>query len=180
MSEKAHLIELVLTAEDEKIEIDPAPSQELQRRLKVRALRKAKQALADSERKFIRTAKVQGELKASKDTLFLWKKNKYAEGLRISDDGCTVMCPESYSGRYMILGSKGFSQGIYYWEVQVKGANWGSVFIGVAPEDGSSWNGFGFINYRATQAFSNETLYGSYYGVNDKIGVLLDMEKRYT
>jgi hypothetical protein len=47
----------------------------------------------------------------------------------------------------------------------------------VAPEDSLGWNGFGFINYRAVQSFGSETLYGSYFGVGDKIGVLLDMDR---
>ena len=55
-------------------------------------------------------------------------------------------------------------------------AGWGSVFIGVAPDDSTSWNGYGLLNYRATQAFGTETIYGSYFGVNDTVGVLLNMD----
>ena len=50
------------------------------------------------------------------------------------------------------------------------------MFIGVAPDDSSSWNGYGLLNYRATQAFGTETIYGSYFGVNDTVGVLLNMD----
>ena len=32
------------------------------------------------------------------------------------------------------------------------------------------------MNYRATQKFGSETLYGSYYAAGDTVGVLLDMD----
>lgn len=52
------------------------------------------------------------------------------------------------------------------------------MFIGVAPASATSWSGgYGFLNYRATQAFGSETLYGSYYNAGDTIGVLLDMDR---
>ena len=79
-------------------------------------------------------------------------------------------------GRTMVFGSRGFTRGVHYWEVTVKGANWGGVFIGVASDEASSWNGYGLLNYRATQAYGNETLYGSYFAVNDRVGVMLDMD----
>eukprot|EP01039_Chlorochromonas_danica_P000707 gene707-769_t len=178
VSEKSHLLEVLNKADEGKAKSgDVAILHEINRRNKLRTLRKTKLALLESERKFTRCVSTKGEMNVSKETLFLWKKSKYAEGVRISPDGCTVSCTDSYNGRYMVVGSRGFSQGVHYWEVQVKSAGWGSVFIGVAPEDSSGWNGFGFINYRATQAFSSETLYGSYFSVNDKIGVLLDMDR---
>ena len=43
--------------------------------------------------------------------------------------------------------------------------------------ESSSWNGYGLLNYRATQAFGCETLYGSYFSAGDVVGVLLDMDK---
>ena len=36
--------------------------------------------------------------------------------------------------------------------------------------------GYGLLNYRATQAFGSETLYGSYFAAGDTVGVLLDMD----
>lgn len=48
----------------------------------------------------------------------------------------------------------------------------------MAPASATSWSGaYGFLNYRATQAFGSETLYGSYYSSGDIIGVLLDMDR---
>lgn len=65
-------------------------------------------------------------------------------------------------------------------EVKIDQASYasGAVFIGVAPASANSWSGaYGFLNYRATQAFGSETLYGSYYSSGDIIGVLLDMDR---
>ena len=63
--------------------------------------------------------------------------------------------------------------------MKVESANWGSVFVGVAPRGaaGLGWHGYGFLNYRAVQAFGAETLYGAYFGPGDAIGVLLDAER---
>jgi len=41
----------------------------------------------------------------------------------------------------------------------------------------AGWGGLGFVNYRATQAFGAEALYGSYIGPGDVVGVLLDADK---
>ena len=40
----------------------------------------------------------------------------------------------------------------------------------------SLFPGYGLLNYRATQAFGSETLYGSYFAAGDTVGVLLDMD----
>ena len=61
--------------------------------------------------------------------------------------------------------------------MSVDAASWGSVFVGVSPGESSRWNGYGLLNYRATQAFGCETLYGSYFAAGDVVGVLLDMDK---
>lgn len=64
-------------------------------------------------------------------------------------------------------------------EVKVEQATYasGAIFIGVAPAAATSWgSAYGFLNYRATQAFGSETLYGSYYNAGDVIGVILDMD----
>ena len=43
-------------------------------------------------------------------------------------------------------------------QVKVESANWGSVFVGVAPRGaaGLGWHGYGFLNYRAVQARDTE------------------------
>ena len=46
----------------------------------------------------------------------------------------------------------------------------------MSPVDAQNWSGYGFLNYRATQHSGSETLYGSYYGAGDVVGVLLDMD----
>ena len=117
--------------------------------------------------------------------------------MQISENFLTVTCgpPKSensgpnsgssdrgmYDGsgrRPMVLGSRGFTRGVHYWEVSVDRAEgWGCVFIGVCPADAVSWQGYGFINYRATQSYGNETIYGKYYKDGDIIGVLLDLDR---
>ena len=55
-------------------------------------------------------------------------------------------------------------------------AEWGCVFIGVCPQDATGWMGYGLLNYRATQAFGAESLYGKYLSAGDTAGVLLDLD----
>jgi hypothetical protein len=175
ISDKDKLIEKI--SDGAFANVDPAVQMELARRNKLRTMKRSNVTLGRPAKHQVQLIKLNAEVSLSTELPFLLKKSRHCENLSISKDFTTVTCPEGGSGRQIVLGSKGFAHGIHYWEVHVKAANWGTVFIGVAPEDASGWNGLGFINYRATQAFGSETLYGNYYGVNDKIGVLLDMDR---
>ena len=124
-------------------------------------------------------------------------------GVAVSDDLLTATCTAPRFGRGLALAAKCMRTGLHYWEVRVERATWGSVFVGVAalgaggagcgaPGRSSAsygdaarglggaaggWGAFGFVNYRATQAFGAEALYGSYYGPGDVVGVLLDCDR---
>jgi hypothetical protein len=161
-------------------EAEIAVQAEKDRRTRIRAQRKvklemlkSKEQAAKRRRRIVQTT---GALDVSQETFFLLKRRRANDGAQVSADFTTVSCESSSCGRTMVIGSRGFSRGVHYWEVQVNAASWGSVFIGVAPHESSSWNGYGLLNYRATQAFGSETLYGSYFAVGDKVGVLLDMD----
>ena len=101
-----------------------------------------------------------------------------AEGVVLSDNLLTATC--NGNNRCMLLGSRCFKNGKHYWEVKVNSSEVGSLFLGVAVKvSGSSlqcWRDYGYINYRAIQRHAIEQLYGTYYGNNDVIGVLLNMD----
>ena len=50
------------------------------------------------------------------------------------------------------------------------------MFIGIALEHATRWDGIGFVNYRATQRHGHEVIYGHEFSSGDKIGVLLNMD----
>lgn len=182
-SYKDHILEKLPDAAEETgaAADDNAIQAEKERRMRVRAQRKVKLEMLKSKEAALkrrrRVVQTSGSLDVSQETFFLLKRRKSGDGgAQVSSDFSSVTCDSSSSGRTMVLGTRGFSRGVHYWEVHVNAASWGSVFIGVAPHEAGSWNGYGLLNYRATQAFGSETLYGSYFSVNDKVGVLLDMD----
>jgi hypothetical protein len=115
----------------------------------------------------------------------------HASSLSLSRDGRTVSCISS-DGRGTAYTNMGFSKGVHYWEVKLEQADIGSVFVGVAEKthaNGSSsslgydspprlnrWQGWGFVNFRATYTAGAERIYGAHCHAGDTIGVMLDCD----
>ncbi|RHZ33620.1 hypothetical protein DYB37_013614, partial [Aphanomyces astaci] len=129
-------------------------------------------------------APIQGRVQAQSQHLFaLDKQATFAASLSVSDDGLAVTCT-SGEARNLSLGTVGFSSGIHYWEVRVDHAEFGSVFLGVCEKHVKGqpslnlgrWQGWGFVNFRATYHNSTERIYGDHFNAGDTIGVCLNME----
>uniref|UniRef100_A0A7S2WL07 HECT domain-containing protein n=1 Tax=Rhizochromulina marina TaxID=1034831 RepID=A0A7S2WL07_9STRA len=130
---------------------------------------------------------VTGRASLCKDRLFSFDRHCCASCIAVSEDGAAATgCDgDRRDHRGVVFGTVGFSSGVHYWEVRVEVADHGSVFIGVAEKakPGSSkqkrlsrWQGWGFVNYRATLHGSTERVYGEHFQANDTIGVRLDMD----
>ncbi|GBG27548.1 E3 ubiquitin-protein ligase HERC2 [Hondaea fermentalgiana] len=145
--------------------------------------------------------RMQGTFAASCHQLVRLDPTTAGPGIRVSPDCMTA----EYTGtgpdtgkRSHVLGARGYTRGVHYWEARMLGMQWGSTLIGVTDRKimhelrprqqsrsvsqsdirGDGWgDGFGFVNYRATHSPDGEQLYGSFYAVNDVVGVLLDMDR---
>ncbi|KAL0586911.1 hypothetical protein ABG067_003531 [Albugo candida] len=129
-----------------------------------------------------------GEIRISNQHLFKMDPHHHFPTLSISEDGMSVTCMNGDT-RNLALGTVGFATGVYYWEVRVDQAEFGSVFLGVCEKPGppgshnalssrlNRWNGWGFVNFRASYHNSTERIYGDHFNAGDTIGVRLDMEQ---
>jgi len=126
---------------------------------------------------------VTGEMQLGKRDLFSLNphSNSKAQNITVSQDGRSAVCISSEC-RGTVYGTVGFASGCHYWEVKIEQAEPGSVFVGVAekqpvgaPPRLSRWQGWGFVNYRATYCNTAERVYGEHFTPGDTVGLLLDM-----
>lgn len=138
---------------------------------------------------------ISGSFCVDKDSLFVWMPSASARNVTVTDDLKTVS--QSRGGSGVVIGSRGFSGGVHYWEIHLKSEftddgrmlhenlmmNTGGamLYIGVAERrqgDYSSWRDYGYMNYMAVKSsFASERLYGQHMMPNDRIGVLLNMDE---
>ncbi|OQS07914.1 HECT E3 ubiquitin ligase [Thraustotheca clavata] len=126
---------------------------------------------------------VKTQVRLQSENLFSLDPHAANTALQVSSDGQSVKCLSGDS-RNLVLGSVGFSTGVHYWELRVDQAEFGSVFLGVCEKQTKGatvvnlnrWQGWGFVNFRATYHNSTERIYGDHFNAGDTIGVCLNME----
>ncbi|XP_056609719.1 butyrophilin subfamily 2 member A1-like isoform X2 [Triplophysa dalaica] len=107
-------------------------------------------------------------------------EDKQHEGVKNEDTGHN----NKFDTRYCVVGNEGFSSGCFYYEVQVKGADWWCV--GVTRESAqrktlfslNPQDGYWTVCLRYGQYYAGEKLVGLSLSVNpERIGVFVDYEK---
>ena len=121
------------------------------------------------------------------DKLFVFEPSTAQGSIDISEDLLTAKYVKGSDSKGILLGNRGFSSGLHYWEVKCESAQWGSMAIGVSrkparkhrPIGGSEKFGdYGFISYRCkVDEYEGQVLYGRYYNTGDTVGVVLDMDR---
>jgi len=127
---------------------------------------------------------VSGSMNFSVVSQILLDPSACGSAISVSPDCLTAEFTGGHSTRSVVLGTAGFTEGVHYWEVNIQGLQWGSVYVGIATRNTASrmkfqgWGeGYGFVNYRATHGPGGERLYGSFYETGDTVGVMLDMDR---
>ncbi|KDO27055.1 hypothetical protein SPRG_07766 [Saprolegnia parasitica CBS 223.65] len=126
---------------------------------------------------------VKSQVRLQSELLFSLDPHAANPALQVATDGQSVQCLSGDS-RNLVLGTVGFSAGVHYWELRVDQAEFGSVFLGVCEKQTKGttvvnlnrWQGWGFVNFRATYHNSTERIYGDHFNAGDTIGVCLNME----
>ena len=94
------------------------------------------------------------------------------DGISVTPDLLTATNNLDHEQRGMIVGNRGFSSGVHYWEIKVTQCSWGSVCLGVCEKSKNynRWGEYGFISYRTSISLGEEKLYGRFFNPGDIVG----------